>query len=37
MSQLTPPLGGVRRPAEEIFTYMCQVKNNADALAKLIR
>lgn len=37
MSQLTPPLGGVRGPAEEIFTYMCQVKENADSLAKLIR
>ncbi len=37
MSQLTPPLGGVRTPAEGIFTYMCQVKNNADAMAKLVR
>ena len=37
MSQLTPPLGGVRTPAEGIFTYMCQVKENADAMAKLVR
>lgn len=37
MSQFTPPLGGERSPAEEVFTYMRQVKENADALAKLVR
>lgn len=37
MSRLTPPLGGERSPGEAIFTYMCQVKENADALAKLMR
>ena len=37
MSHFTPPVGGERSPAEAIFTYMCQVKENADALAKLVR
>ena len=37
MSQLTPPLGSVKIPAEALFTYMCQVKSNADAMNKLRR
>ncbi len=37
MSQLTPPLGGERGPAEAIFAYMCQVKLNADAITRMIR
>ncbi len=37
MSRLTSPLGCERSPAEGIFTYMCQVKANADTMAKMKR